>query len=173
MQSSWHTELYPPTFSASSTTILDDQCHLGTDEGDTPPLTSLPGYRSPPQKLSSPARLIWAEMLSGLELLPGGKRRDVLLREPEVTFNKDFAGRILRLWRRGGGAFASFMATPQLQGRAQRVADARIAAVIETASRTVCWKRRPTIASRMTSSRSSDGSAFTRGSSARGSVPVR
>ena len=36
-----------------------------------------------------------AEILYGIEILPGGKRRDSLRDEAEVAFTQDFAGRIL------------------------------------------------------------------------------
>ena len=47
------------------------------------------------------------EILYGIELLPGGKRRSALLREAEVTFNKHFAGRIQSFGEEAAGAFGS------------------------------------------------------------------
>lgn len=46
-------------------------------------------------------------MLYGIELLPGGKRRDALLREAEVTLIEDSAGRILTFVEEAAGTFES------------------------------------------------------------------
>jgi predicted nucleic acid-binding protein len=69
-----------------------------------------------------------AEILFGIELLPKGKRRDDLLREAEVTFAGDFAGRILA-YEGAARMFGLIVATRRMQGRPIGIADAQIAAI--------------------------------------------
>jgi toxin FitB len=70
-----------------------------------------------------------AEILFGIELLPKGKRRDGLLREAEVTFARDFAGRILAFDEGAARMFGSIVATRRMQGRPIGIADGQIAAI--------------------------------------------
>ena len=70
-----------------------------------------------------------AEIWFGVELLPKGKRRDGLLREVEVTFARDFAGRILAFDEGAARMFGSIVASRRLQGRPIGIADGQIAAI--------------------------------------------
>ena len=70
-----------------------------------------------------------AEILFGIELLPKGKRRDGLFREAEVTFARDFAGRILAFDEGAASMFGSIVATRRIQGRPIGIADGQIAAI--------------------------------------------
>jgi hypothetical protein len=70
-----------------------------------------------------------AEIVYGIELLPKGKRREGLLREAEVTFTKDFAGRILVFDEQAARLFGSIVATRRIQGRPIGIADGEIAAI--------------------------------------------
>lgn len=70
-----------------------------------------------------------AEILFGIELLPKGKRRDGLLREAEVTFTRDFAGRILGFDEGAARMFGSIVAARRMQGHPIGIADGQIAAI--------------------------------------------
>ena len=70
-----------------------------------------------------------AEILFGIELLPKGKRRDGLLQEAEITFARDFAGRILAFDEGAARMFGSIVATRRMQGRPIGIADGQIAAI--------------------------------------------
>jgi predicted nucleic acid-binding protein len=70
-----------------------------------------------------------AEILYGIELLPKGKRRDSLLKEAEVTFAKNFSGRILTFDEQAARIFGLIAAARRLQGRPIGIADAEIAAI--------------------------------------------
>lgn len=83
-----------------------------------------------------------AEIWFGIELLPKGKRRDGLLREAEVTFARDFAGRILAFDEEAARMFGSIVASRRLQGRPIGIADGQIAAIARC--------RRSTLATRDT-----------------------
>jgi len=93
----------------------------------------------------APAALVWmslqspddlfistismAEILFGIELLPKGKRRDGLLQEAEITFARDFGGRILAFDEQAARRFGSIVATRRMQGRPIGIADGQIAAI--------------------------------------------
>jgi predicted nucleic acid-binding protein len=70
-----------------------------------------------------------AEILYGIELLPGGKRRDRLLAEAEAMFAQDFAGRILSFDEEAARAFAGIAAVRRSEGRPISEFDAQIAAI--------------------------------------------
>lgn len=70
-----------------------------------------------------------AEIWFGIELLPKGRRRDGLLREAEVTFARDFAGRILAFDEGAARMFGTIVASRRLQGRPIGIADGQIAAI--------------------------------------------
>ncbi|HTS38142.1 MAG TPA: type II toxin-antitoxin system VapC family toxin [Candidatus Solibacter sp.] len=70
-----------------------------------------------------------AEILFGIELLPQGKRRDGLLQEAEITFTRDFAGRILAFDEQAARIFGSIVAARRTQGRPIGIADGQIAAI--------------------------------------------
>lgn len=52
-----------------------------------------------------------AEILFGIELLPRGKRRDLMLAQAEAAFSEDFAGRVLTFDEDAARAF------PEIAGR--------------------------------------------------------
>jgi predicted nucleic acid-binding protein len=70
-----------------------------------------------------------AEIWFGIELLPKGKRRDGLFREAEITFDRDFAGRILAFDEGAARMFGSIVATRRMQGRPIGIWDGQIAAI--------------------------------------------
>ena len=47
------------------------------------------------------------EILFGIELLPKGKRREALLQESEITFTRDFSGRVLSFDEQAARMFGS------------------------------------------------------------------
>ena len=74
-----------------------------------------------------------AEIFFGIELLPKGKRREGLFQEAEITFAKDFAGRILAFDEEAARMFGSIVATRRMQGRPIGIADGQIAAIANAA----------------------------------------
>lgn len=70
-----------------------------------------------------------AEILFGIELLPKGKRRDGLLQEAEITFSRDFAGRVLGFDEQAARMFGSIVAARRIHGRPIGIADGQIAAI--------------------------------------------
>jgi len=82
----------------------------------------------PPDDLFTSA-ISMAEIFFGIELLPKGKRRDGLLRAAEVTFARDFAGRILAFDEQAARMFGSIVAARRIQGRPIGIADGQIAAI--------------------------------------------
>ena len=73
--------------------------------------------------------IVMAEILYGIELLPKGKRRDGLLQEAEVVFERDFAGRVLVFDEQAARMFGSIVATRRIQGRPIGIPDGQIAAI--------------------------------------------
>jgi toxin FitB len=69
-----------------------------------------------------------AEILVGIELLPVGKRREVLRTGAERTFAV-FAGRVLAFDEKSASAFSSISSTRRKQGRPILPFDAQIAAI--------------------------------------------
>lgn len=69
------------------------------------------------------------EVLYGIELLPKGKRRDVLLREADATFTEDFAGQVLPFDESAARVFALISAMRRSRGRPISTQDAQIAAI--------------------------------------------
>jgi toxin FitB len=70
-----------------------------------------------------------AEILSGVALLPSGRRRDSLRRAVEGLFREDFAGRLLPFDGEAARAFADIAATRRKLGRPIGQFDAQIAAI--------------------------------------------
>src|SRR5260370_27090733 len=70
-----------------------------------------------------------AEVLYGIERLPHGKRRELLLREAESTFVEDFAGRILPFGESSARMFAIVATQRRAHGRPINEPDAQIAAI--------------------------------------------
>ena len=81
-----------------------------------------------------------AEIWFGIELLPKGKRRDGLLREAELTFARDFAGRILVFDEGAARMFGSIVASRRLQGRPIGIADGQIAAIARCCQSTLATR---------------------------------
>lgn len=84
--------------------------------------------RQPPQDLFI-STISMAEILYGIELLPKGKRRDGLWQEAEITFVRDFAGRILAFDELAARMFGSIVAARRTRGRPLGIADGQIAAI--------------------------------------------
>lgn len=70
-----------------------------------------------------------AEMLLGVEILPSGKRRDVLEQRVRMMFDQDFAGHILPFDSDAAIAFAHIAALRRRSGRAQSNFDTQVAAI--------------------------------------------
>lgn len=70
-----------------------------------------------------------SETLYGIEILPKGKRRDLLLRMAEELFAEDFAERILSFDESAARAFALISSARRSQGRPIGIHDAQIAAI--------------------------------------------
>jgi toxin FitB len=70
-----------------------------------------------------------AEILFGIELLPKGKRREALVQEAEITFTRDFSGRVLSFDEQAARMFGSIVAARRMQGRPIGIADGQIAAI--------------------------------------------
>lgn len=84
--------------------------------------------RQPPQDLFI-STISMAEIWYGIELLPKGKRRDGLWQEAEITFVRDFAGRILAFDEHAARMFGSIVAARRTRGRPLGIADGQIAAI--------------------------------------------
>ncbi|MEX2304154.1 MAG: type II toxin-antitoxin system VapC family toxin [Bryobacterales bacterium] len=70
-----------------------------------------------------------AEILYGLELLPGGRRRNALHTAIEAIFAEDFSGRILPFDSDAARAFPGIVARRRALGRPIAQSDAQIAAI--------------------------------------------
>jgi toxin FitB len=70
-----------------------------------------------------------AEILFGIELLPKGKRRDLMLAQAEAMFTEDFSGRVLPFDEAAARVFPKIMHNRRLQGRPMADLDAQIAAI--------------------------------------------
>lgn len=73
-----------------------------------------------------------AEILLGIALLPGGKRRDRLAASAGQMFAEDFAGRTLAFDERCAADYALLVAARTRMGRAISTEDAQIAAIALT-----------------------------------------
>ncbi|HEX4487951.1 MAG TPA: type II toxin-antitoxin system VapC family toxin [Terriglobales bacterium] len=70
-----------------------------------------------------------AEILYGIELLPAGKRRDVLVTGSETMFNRVFVGRIFPFDNDAAHSFPTIAAQRRRNGRPIAELDAQIAAI--------------------------------------------
>lgn len=77
--------------------------------------------------------LTQAEILSGIAILPRGKRRDGLARAAQQVFEIEFAGRLLGLSSAAARAYADIVATRRAVGRPIDAVDALVAAVARAA----------------------------------------
>ena len=80
-----------------------------------------------------------AEILLGIELLPTGKRRDVLRAGAERTFAV-FAGRVLAFDEKAAPAFSLISCTRRKQGRPISQFDAQIAAIARAHNATLATR---------------------------------
>jgi predicted nucleic acid-binding protein len=78
-----------------------------------------------------------AEILTGVALLPAGKRRTTLAVAAEQMFEQDFAGNCLGFDTAAAKHYAVIVATRSRQGRAISTEDAQIAAIALTAGLTL------------------------------------
>ncbi|MDO8345996.1 MAG: type II toxin-antitoxin system VapC family toxin [Cellvibrio sp.] len=78
-----------------------------------------------------------AEILTGIALLPAGKRRTVLADAAELMFAQDFAGNCLDFDDAAAKNYAVLVATRTRQGRPILTEDAQIAAIALAAGLTV------------------------------------
>lgn len=81
-----------------------------------------------PQNIFTTA-ITQAEMFYGIELLPPGKRRSLLLAATENTFTEDFHGRVLPFDEDAARAFAKFGVARNTAGLPISQFDAMIAAI--------------------------------------------
>jgi hypothetical protein len=70
-----------------------------------------------------------AEILYGIELLPRGKRRDVLEEEANAAIGESFAGRILSFTADAAPPYAAIAASRRTAGQPIAQLDAQIAAI--------------------------------------------
>ena len=78
-----------------------------------------------------------AEILTGIALLPNGKRRTALALAAEQMFEEDFAGLCLSFDAAAAKTYAVIVATRTRQGQAISTEDAQIAAIAMAAGLTV------------------------------------
>ena len=81
-----------------------------------------------------------AELLYGIEVLPGGKRRNLLHAAIEKVFAEDLSGRVLPFDEDAARAFSKIAAGREAIGRPISQSDAMIAAI--------AWSRRMAVATR-------------------------
>jgi len=81
-----------------------------------------------------------AEILSGIELLPRGKRRDRMQIEARAVFAEDFLGRILPFDEEAARAFAQIAAARRARGRPIAELDAQIAAIARSRNATLATR---------------------------------
>ena len=81
-----------------------------------------------------------AEILYGIALLPGGKRREQLSQTAQLMFSEDFAGRVLAFDQNAAVAFAHIASQRRKNGTPISQPDAQIAAI--------CYTHKATIATR-------------------------
>lgn len=78
-----------------------------------------------------------AEILTGIALLPQGRRRDTLAQAAQAMFAQDFAGRVLSFDGAAAEHYALVVAGRRRQGRRIDTEDAQIAAIALTSGCTV------------------------------------
>ena len=81
-----------------------------------------------------------AELWYGVELLPTGQRRDLLLREIEGMLKEDFAERILSFGGPAARAYAVIAASRRAAGRPISYPDCQIAAIAQAADASVATR---------------------------------
>jgi len=78
-----------------------------------------------------------AEVLTGIALLPAGRRRDALARAAQTMFAEDFAGRILNFDSAAAEHYALIVAGRTALGRPISTEDGQIAAIALAADMTL------------------------------------
>lgn len=73
-----------------------------------------------------------AELLYGIEIMPAGKRRDLLKCLAQDVFEIDLRGRLLAFDRDAADAYASIGSVRRLRGSPVGQADAMIAAIVQS-----------------------------------------
>ena len=81
-----------------------------------------------------------AEMLAGVAVVPGGRRREGLIQATRAMFAKEFAGRILSFNTDSARAYADIVATRRRARPPIYQSDAMIAAMALTCSATVATR---------------------------------
>lgn len=81
-----------------------------------------------------------AEILYGIELLPGGKRHDRLKADAEAMFAQDYSSHILVFDERAARAFAQIAIARRKIGRPIAELDAQIAAIASVESATLATR---------------------------------
>jgi predicted nucleic acid-binding protein len=81
-----------------------------------------------------------AEVLYGLELLPGGRRRDRLVGLSHAIFDTELRGKILAFDEEAARHYALILSSKQLRGTPMSAFDAQIAAIAVTARAAVATR---------------------------------
>src|SRR5450755_841032 len=74
-----------------------------------------------------------AEIFYGIEILPKGKRRDLLTAVAEAVFAEDFSGRVFGFDSEAARLFSKIMSSRRASGRPISQSDAQIAAIAKVA----------------------------------------
>jgi predicted nucleic acid-binding protein len=85
-----------------------------------------------PGRLLFTASVCQAEVLSGLALMPEGRRRQAMEVAARAMFEEDFAGRVLPFDRTAATVYADLFAARRLAGRPAATLDLMVAAVART-----------------------------------------
>ena len=81
-----------------------------------------------------------AEILHGVLLLPGGRRKDRIEAAAEAMFSEDFEGRLLSFDGRAAGAYARIAVSRRRAGRPISSFDAQIAAIARSSGATLATR---------------------------------
>jgi toxin FitB len=74
-----------------------------------------------------------AEIFYGIEILPKGKRRELLTAVAEAVFAEDFSGRVFGFDSEAARVFSKIMSSRRASGRPISQSDAQIAAIAKVA----------------------------------------
>jgi len=74
-----------------------------------------------------------AEIFYGIEILPQGKRRDLLTAVADAVFAEDFSGRVFGFDSEAARLFSKIMSSRRASGRPISQSDAQIAAIAKVA----------------------------------------
>ena len=74
-----------------------------------------------------------AEIFYGIEILPQGKRRDILTAVADAVFAEDFSGRVFGFDSEAARFFSKIMSSRRASGRPISQSDAQIAAIAKVA----------------------------------------